>query len=365
MTIQRNKVINLGLFFLLILVGACKQKRIESIPAFTWKTESPEKLGLDKNVLNKFIADIKDSTLYGVDALVVVKNGKIAFEEYFNGSTADSLHDVTSVGKSITSALVGIAIEKRYITGKNEPVTGYFKDYKIKEQSPEKEKIRIRHLLTMTAGWACDDWDAGSPGNTMHFPDVPDDFAFTLNLPMIRANGEVFSYCSGGANLLGEIIRRRSGVSLKGFADKYLFHNIGIMKNEWFVVPKPPHYEFAGGGNVLRPRDLARFGLLYLNKGEWQGKQIIPKDWIRESTSKQIETNEDGDYGYLWWIKDYRYKNKTVKGFEASGNGGNKIVVIPELDIVMILTGSAYGSEYVEGEQARKIIEDYVIASIK
>src|SRR5690606_13877836 len=113
------------------------------------------------------------------------------------------------------------------------------------------------------------------------------------------------------------------------------------------------------------PRDLARFGLLYLNNGFWQGEQIIPKDWISESASNQIATKEDGDYGYFWWIKDYNYKDKIVRGFEASGNGGNKIVVIPELNVVIILTGSAYGSEYVEGEQAKKIIEDFVLASIR
>jgi CubicO group peptidase (beta-lactamase class C family) len=166
-------------------------------------------------------------------------------------------------------------------------------------------------------------------------------------------------------NLLGEIIRKQSQLSLKDFADKYLFDKIGVMENKWFVTPVPPHYEFAGGGNFLKPRDLARFGLLYLNNGVWQGEQVIPEDWISESTSKQIATKEDGDYGYFWWIEDYNYKNKIVKGFEASGNGGNKIIVIPELDIVIILTGSAYGSEYVEGEQAKKIIENFVLASIR
>lgn len=210
----------------------------------------------------------------------------------------------------------------------------------------------------MSAGWDCDDWDENSEGNTMHFPAKPDDFAFTLNLPMIKPNGQFFSYCSGGANLLGDIIRRQSQLSLQDFGDKYLFNKIGVTENEWFVTPTSTPYEFAGGGNILKPRDLARFGLLYLNNGFWLGEQIIPKDWISESTSNQIATKDDGDYGYFWWIKDYKYKNKTVRGFEASGNGGNKIVVIAKLNVVIILTGSAYGSEYVEGEQAKKIIEE-------
>ncbi|WP_084166315.1 serine hydrolase domain-containing protein [Anditalea andensis] len=163
----------------------------------------------------------------------------MAFEKYFNGLTVDSLHNVTSVGKSITSALVGIAIEKGYISNKNEPIAPYFKkDYAIEKLSTEKEDIQIYHLLTMSAGWDCDDWNENSLGNTMHFPDAPDDFAFTLDLPMIKPNGEYFSYCSGGANLLGEIIRRQSKLSLQDFGDKYLFNPIGVSQNEWFVTPK-------------------------------------------------------------------------------------------------------------------------------
>jgi CubicO group peptidase (beta-lactamase class C family) len=352
---------------MLIFFGACKKQALENeFQSFEWEMEPLERSGLDEKVLSALVDNIKDSTFYGVDAILFVKNRKIVFEEYFNGFTADSLHNVASVGKSITSALVGIAIEKGYIASKNESITDYFtQDYSIELLSPEKEKVQIHHLLTMSAGWDCDDWDENSAGNTMRFPADPDDFAFTLNLPIIQPNGENFSYCSGGANLLGEIIRRQSQLSLKDFADKYLFRKIGAMENEWFITPTAPSYEFAGGGNVLKPRDLARFGLLYLNNGVWQGEQIIPEDWITESTSKQITTEEDGDYGYFWWIKDYNYKNKTVKGFEASGNGGNKIVVISELDVVIVLTGSAYGDEYVEGEQAKKIIEDFLLTSLR
>ncbi|KEO75219.1 serine hydrolase domain-containing protein [Anditalea andensis] len=355
------------LFLILVAFSSCRGQATENEGhSFEWEFESPEASNVNKILLNELAQNIQDSILYGVDGVIMVRDSKIVFEEYFNGFTADSLHNVASVGKSITSALVGIAIEKGFIQSKHEPVLSFFKeDYDIQNLNSEKEGIQIHHLLTMTAGWDCDDWDEGSIGNTMHFPDVPDDFAFTLNLPMIKPNGQNFSYCSGGANLLGEIIRRKSQISLQDFGDEYLFNKIGVLENEWFVTPISTPYEFSGGGNILKPRDLARFGLLYLNNGVWQGEQIISKDWISESTSKQIATTEDGDYGYFWWIKDYNYQDKTVRGFEASGNGGNKIVVIPNLNVVIILTGSAYGSEYVEGEQAKKIIEEFVLASIR
>jgi len=366
--IKHPRNIAFGLFLMSIILSSCQEQVTEgkSIP-FEWEIESVEKSkNLDEEVLISLVEMVEDSTLYGVDGIILVQHGKIVFENYFNGFAADSLHDLTSVGKSITSALVGIAIEKELISNVNEPIVNHFtKDYPIENLTPEKEGIQIHHLLTMSAGWDCDDWDESSAGNTMHFPDVPDDFAFTLNLPMINSNGDNYSYCSGGANLLGEIIRRQSQLSLKDFADRHLFHEIGVTENEWFVTPKSQPYEFAGGGNSLRPRDLARFGLLYLNNGMWQGKQILNSDWVSRSTSKQIATSEDGDYGYLWWIRDYNYKNKVLRGFEASGNGGNKLVVIPELEVVVVLTGSAYGSEYVEGEQARKIIEDFLLASIR
>jgi CubicO group peptidase (beta-lactamase class C family) len=201
MKTKRNTLIHLILFFLPLFFGACKNQISENqVHSFEWEIESPENSGIDKNVLSALVDNIKDSTLYGVDALLFIKTGKIVFEEYFNGFTADSLHNVASVGKSITSALTGIAIEKGYIANKNEPVVSYFEqNYAIEHLSPEKKRIQVHHLLTMTAGWACDDWDESSPGNTMHFPALPDDFAFTLNLPMKEPNGEVFSYCSGGA----------------------------------------------------------------------------------------------------------------------------------------------------------------------
>lgn len=359
--------IPLNLLFFIFFFSSCNQNSSDNKNNdFKWEFETLESLTTNKNLLEDFKAKIQDSTLYGVDALVIVKDEKIVFEEYFNGYTADSLHDIRSAGKSITSALVGIAIKKDFIASDEETIIENFKpDYSIDHLSPEKEQIQIKHLLTMSAGWDCDDWNENSLGNTMHLPGLPDDFGFILNLPMIKSNGESFSYCSGGANLLGEIIRRKSQMSLKDFANKYLINRIGITNNEWFIAPDPQNYEFSGGGNFLRPRDLARFGLLYLNGGQWQGEQVIPKEWIRKSTEKQIETGDDGDYGYLWWIKKYRFKNRVVNGFEASGNGGNKITVVPELNMVIILTGSAYGSEYVEGEQAKTIIEDYVLASFE
>ncbi len=347
------------------ILAGCNEQRINQEKSFEWKTKSPKTLNINENLLNTLLKKVEDTTFRSIDAILVIKNEKIVLEAYFNGFTKDSLHNTTSVGKSITSALVGIAIKNGHIPSKNTKIVPYFsKDYDIKHLDSIKKNIEIQHFLTMTAGLACNDWDENSPGNTKHFWDVPDDFAFTLNLPMINKNGDKFSYCSGGANLLGEIIRKQSGKSLQKYADEYLFNKIGIKENKWFIVPKPPHNEFAGGGNFLKPRDMARFGLLYLNKGNWLGQQIIPENWVKESVSAQIKTSEDGDYGYFWWINTYKYKDKVLHGFEASGNGGNKITVIPALNLIIVLTGSGYGNEYIEGEQAKTIMEKYIIPSI-
>jgi CubicO group peptidase (beta-lactamase class C family) len=347
---------------LFLLISSCTTEKEK----FEWKTISPKELNINEDILNDLVQKINDSTIHSVDGIVLVKDEKIVFEEYFNGFTKDSLHNTASVGKSVTSALVGIAIENGQIPSLETTVMDFFTDsYAIEHLNEEKRNINIEHFLTMSSGLDCDDWDDNSLGNTKHFIDAKDDFALTLNLTMTNKNRERFAYCSGGANLLGEIIRKQSSQSLKEFADKELFNKIGIYENEWFIVPKEPYSEFAGGGNILRPRDMARFGLLYLNQGNWNGKQVIPSEWIEKSTSKQIEVpSEPADYGYFWWIKSYQYQGQEMDAFEASGNGGNKITVIPELNLVFVLTGSGYGSEYVEGEQAKKIIENYILKSI-
>lgn len=354
------KILSISVVF--FLISSCRSEGEN----FTWKTKLPGELNIDASPLDKLVERIKDSTFHSVDGIILVKNETIVFEEYFNAFTKDSLHNTASVGKSITSALIGIAIENGLIPGLKSTVMDYFTDtYQVEHLNQEKKNITIEHFLTMSSGLACDDWDENSPGNTKHFVDAKDDFALTLNLPVVNKNGERFSYCSGGANLLGEIIRKQSGQSLKEYADMQLFNKIGVSENKWFIVPKPPHNEFSGGGNILKPRDMAKFGLLYANKGKWNESQIIPLEWVEKSTSKQIDVpGEQDDYGYFWWIKEYRYKEGKVKGFEASGNGGNKITVIPELDLVFVLTGSGYGSEYVEGEQAKNIFENYILKSI-
>ena len=362
-----NKKLILLIQLWLVSFTFCGERKsdITSQNKFKWQVVQPADVKLDENSLRGLIEKIEDSVIHSVDGIVVVKNGKIALEQYFNGFSKDSLHNTASVGKSITSALVGIAIDKGLIPGLQTKVTDYFeKGYDIKDPTDQKQQIEIQHLLTMSSGWDCDDWDESSLGNSAHFPNVADDFAFILNLPVIHAPGDRFAYCSGGANLVGEIIRRTSAQSLQQFADGHLFNKIGIINNQWFIVPKPPHYEFSGGGNLLTPRDMARLGLLYLNHGQWQGDQIIPKAWIQASTTKQIETPEGEGYGYFWWIKALNFKDSTVMAFEASGNGGNKITVIPELEMVIVLTGSGYESEYVEGEQARIIMEEYILASV-
>lgn len=218
----------------------------------------------------------------------------------------------------------------------------------------------------MSSGLACNDWDETSPGNEQQLPDVPNVFAYVLNLPMVNNPGEEFAYCTGGANLLGEvIIRKKSGQSLKDYADERLFRKIGIEENEWFVIPNPAGHEYSGGSNKLKLRDMARFGFLYLNKGKWQNEQIIPAEWVEASTKEQIQTPDGGSYGYFWWIKEFKYGDKIISAFEGSGNGGNKITVIPELDMVIVLTGRGYGSEFIEGKQAHTMMEEYIVAAVK
>ena len=214
---DKTKVLLCSLCAVVFAFFACSERKATSFQSrrFEWKTVQAENVGLYSQYLGELIQGIKDSTFYAVDGIVVVKNGKIALEEYFNGFTKDSLHNVASVGKSLTSALTGIAIKQGLLAGKKGKLVDCLKEaYAIQDLSIQKQQIEIQHILTMSSGLACDDWDEASPGSERHFPDVPNVFAYVLNLAMVNSPGEKFAYCTGGANLLGEVIRKKSGQSL-------------------------------------------------------------------------------------------------------------------------------------------------------
>jgi CubicO group peptidase (beta-lactamase class C family) len=200
----------------------------------------------------------------------------------------------------------------------------------------------VGDLLSMRTGLACDDRDPASPGNEQLIYSKPDWARFTLDLPMVAAPGTEAKYCSGGVHVTERLIERATGEEFLAFARRTLFEPLGFESYRW---PYQPVAENAGtfGQLYLRPRDMLKFGVMVHDKGRWQGRQIVSREWIERSTLERSRIGSRG-YGYLWWWQTFTVNGKEVRALLATGNGGQKIYIVPSLELVAVFTGGAYNS---------------------
>jgi CubicO group peptidase (beta-lactamase class C family) len=277
-----------------------------------------------------------------------------------------------SATKSVTSALLGIAIDKGYINSVEDKVSDFFSEYNnLFTQTPDKEKMTIKHLLTMTSGLTYDDESLPytDPNNDMNrFFSNSDPIKFLLAKPLFAEPGTVFDYDNCNTNIIGQIISKAIDKRIDTFAKEYLFNKLGIEQQQWQIVRN--NVVLCSGDLHLRPRDMAKFGLLFLNKGEWRGEQIISSNWCDVSTAAFLNPNDYNNefswangYGYQWWQKTYSYNSKNYPSFFASGWGGQNIIIIPELNLVVVTTaGYWYEAETIS---PFSIVSDYIIPSVK
>ncbi|HTG55020.1 MAG TPA: serine hydrolase [Niabella sp.] len=322
-------------------------------------TGNLENTGLDRTLLTEMIKKIIDGTYPNVHSVLIIKDGKLVFEEYFYEYDRNKLHELRSATKSFVSALTGIAIEKGFIKSKNEEVLSYFPEYSIKNNSDQKKKITIEHLLANQSGLDCDITDQKSEGNETVMSNSEDWVKFTLDLPMIDSAGGKGRYCSGNPVTLGRIIEKATGKPLPEFARLTLFNDLGITKFKWSFKPDKSSSE-TFCQVYLNSRDMAKFGLLYLNKGKLNGNQIIPSDWVQQSLTKHSVV-QGVDYGYLWWIKYLDVDGVRYYGKAAQGNGGQKIYVWEQQNMVTVITGGNFNSQSPSDE----IIRKYILPSFK
>lgn len=309
-----------------------------------WATSTPDAEGMDPQVLLARFESIRAGNYPGVDSVIVAKNGVLVAEAYFNGYGPDTLHDLRSTSKSITSALAGIAVEQGILS--TEDTLADLVDLDS-HQNPDDRKaaIKVLDLLNMNSGLACNDWDPGSPGNEEKMYQTQDWVKFVLDLPMITNPGGAQSqYCTGGVILLGNIISTRAGMNLDDFANAYLFGPLDIQSVQW--RRSPDGQATGGGGMRLSPRDVAKFGQLYLNQGVWHGERVIASQWIEDSKQSMtaITTSQQNGYGLLWWKRSFPVRSETQEAVFASGNGGNFIFLFPQENLAVVFTGSNYNS---------------------
>ncbi len=331
----------------------CKSQDSSS---FQWEISSPSEHGLDADKLTELVNLIRVGERYPrIQSLLIVRHGCLVVEEYFNKWKADRLHILQSVTKSFTSALIGMAIAQGKIKGVDEKVLDFFPDMEdIANMDERKASIRLRDLLTMRSGVDYHENGQDSPHHQLNRTPTGWD-KFYLDRPMRGDPGKNFNYDSGGVILLSAILKSRIGMHADIYAENTLFKSLGIEKKFW--VKNQEGHPHTGGGLALMTRDMARFGLLYLNKGKWEGKQVVPEDWIRESFKKHVDFGNQGQdvigYGYLWWIqRPDPQGNGQEYIYAARGAKGQYIFIVPEHDMVV-----AVNADTKSGQQQRDIVD--------
>lgn len=283
-------------------------------------------------------------------SLLIARNNRLVLEAYFNGWNRNRKQDLRSASKSFTSALVGITIDKGFLSGVDEPVYGFFDEYdSFKNWDEKKAEITIRDFLRMRTGLACNDWQYSSAGHEERMYETYDWVKFILDLPVHGHPGEGFLYCTGAPVTLGALISNVSGQQVSDFARQYLFDPLGI--RDYSLEFKPDGEADTGGHFHMKPRDMMKFGLLFLNNGHWQGEQIVSREWVEESTAPNglVPIHNNIKFGYLWWTTSWTIDDREVPGYFASGNGGQLIFVVPSASMVVVFTGGRYNEGFLPG----------------
>lgn len=306
---------------------------------------------VDKSTTTALKEKVADNTYPKIDAIVVEQGDKIIVEQYFNGFTKDSQHDVRSAFKSITSMLAGIAIDKK-LMALDDTLGRFFPE--LKDEG--KRKISIRNLLEMRSGLNCEEFYDIGPECETEMIKTEDWVAYCLGVNLIRQPGLNWSYNSNEPMIVGEIIARASGMSVMQFAKDYLFQPLGITDYKWTVSPKGQG--MTAGSFYMKPTDMLKIIDLVRNKGNWKGKQIMSADWIAISTNCHINIDfsftrysripdaqyESARYGFFWYKERLQYKDINTEVLFASGNGGQYMMLLPAYNITAVFTGSNYGN---------------------
>lgn len=338
----------------------------------SWTHSNPADMGLSPTKLRAMSAAARSEDFKKIGSILIARHGKLVYEDYLEGD-ANTLRDTRSATKTITDILVGMAIDEGKLSGVNAKVLSLLPDRARRVQNPDPRKfaMTIEDLLTMSSPLECDDWNDASRGNEERMYIVEDWAQFILDLP-IRGRmhvgeviepppyGRYFSYCTGGVFVLSEVLQKTTGARVDDYAREKLFLPLGITNVQW--VYSPLNVPQTGGGLRLSSRDLLKIGQLYHNGGRWRGRQVVSEDWVHTSIHPHARIDETTDYGYLWWLKTFRAGSKSYPAFFMSGNGGNKVVAIPQLDLVAVITSTNFNAPAMH-QQTDKILTDYILAS--
>ncbi|TXK84515.1 serine hydrolase [Paenibacillus sp. N3.4] len=308
-------------------------------PTEGWRTSTPEAQGMHSVILAEMLGAFQERNVHSV---AIVRNGYLVAEAYNQQTQFDIPQDVKSVTKSITSALTGIALSERKLKSIEQRVAEFFP---VWSEDPVRSKIMIKHLLYMVSGL---DWNNVNEQASTDMMYSADWIQSVLEHPSRAHPGTIFNYSNGDAHLLSAILHKATGESMFDYAKTHLFRPLGISNVNWNEDPQG--HTIGAWAMALTLRDMAKLGYLYMKEGQWDGETIIPKPWIKETLIQRVTQNyangTQGGYGYYWWLKSLapgivRNSKKPIETFYASGAGGQRIFVIPSLQLVVALTSNS------------------------
>ncbi len=316
---------------------------VEYWPTSGWRTSLPEEQGMDSQKLALMLESVKQKNL-SLHSLLVIRNGYIVSETYFQSYNQDVKHEVYSCTKSVIATLVGIAVDKGYIAGINAPVKDFFPGRTFENEDARKDAMTLENLLTMTSGLAWEESDA-----TIRKLYVSGDWVkFMMDIPMSAQPGSQFNYCSGCSHILSAILQYKTGMNTRDFARQVLFQPLGISNVNWST--DSTGIPIGGWGLQITPRDMAKLGYLYLHDGIWDGRQIVSAGWVEAATRKHTGTDTDLGYSYQWWTYP------SLDAYTALGRYGQTIFVIPDQNLIIVTTAAVEGHE-----EIFRLIKEYIV----
>lgn len=357
---KMRKTLTYGSLLFLILLTSCASPKSASVqvrepdywPTNGWKHSTPEAQGMDSGLLAEMLEDISENET-SIYSVIVIRNGYLVTEAYFHPYTSDTKMHVQSVTKSVIGMLVGIALKKGMFPDINQPVIDFFRNRRIAYLDEQKESIELKHLLSMSSGLDCAEFSSGP-----RMEQTSDWVQFMLDRPVIQSPGETFGYCNGNAHLVSAILEKTSGVSTREFANRELFLPLGISpveESDWGEDPQG--FATGGYGLHLRPADLAKLAFLYLNRGKWDGQQIIPAQWVGDSTTEHVQKEDGSGYGYLWTVYP------ETDHYAALGLGGQQIHVYPSKNLIVVVTASL--ESFAEAPEIEKMLNEHILPAIE
>lgn len=354
---------------IVLILGSCNKEEdsgytyeIPSLTSDGWEVGSSNEVGLDAAQLTEMVSYLASRYVHNIHSIVIVKNDKLVFEKYFEGylysnnppgSNGEFIqydretdHFLASVSKSVTSVIFGAALRAGFIENVDALLVDVLPEYE-QVLIGEKADITLKHLLCMSSGLHWDEWSIpyDDPANDVAALFNEDDpIEYILSKQMTNSPGDEFHYNSGGTNVLGAVIEKETGMSLLNFGNEYLFDPLNMQGGLWELMAGG--YYFASGGIYLRPRELTKIGYLFLNEGSWDNTQIITEEWISESTSAHIQTDDlipqSDSYGYQWWIMDFFANNQTYECFFAAGWGDQYMFIFPDQEMIITINSGNY-----------------------